>query len=355
MITAIWAQDKNGLIGDNGDLPWHNPDDLKMFKELTLGKTIVMGYSTFASLDFKPLPNRHNVVLTSKTLDVETVSSPEEMCQKYDDFIVIGGAKTYLAFKDVLERCIVTVIDGEYVGNVYVPDLVSGMLETSRTAYTATEKSAAREVIMYQKNYLPEAWSEITNPSQLITDLAGPDVYPEPDKVLNALNYTKPEDVKVVILGQDPYHTPGMAQGLSFSVPDSHKTPPSLRNILKELESDIGHRDSQDLTSWAKQGVLLLNTVLTVERGKANSHKNKGWEPFVDEIITYVDNLPQPIIFVLWGKHAQDKEALIKHKQVLKAAHPSPFSAHKGFFGTKPFSTINRMLTEAGSTPIEWI
>ena len=158
MITAIWAQDTNGLIGNNGDLPWYNPDDLKMFKELTLGKTIVMGYSTFASLGFKPLPNRHNVVLTSKTLDVETVSSPEEMCHKYDDFIVIGGAQTYLAFKDVLERCIVTVIDGEYFGNIYIPDLVSDMLEASRTAYPATEKSAAREVIMYQKNYLPETW-----------------------------------------------------------------------------------------------------------------------------------------------------------------------------------------------------
>lgn len=154
MITAIWAQDKNGLIGNNGDLPWYNPDDLKMFKELTLGKTIVMGYSTFASLGFKPLPNRHNVVLTSKTLDVETVSSPEEMCQKYDDFIVIGGAQTYLAFKHVLERCIVTIIDGEYVGNVYIPDLVSNMLEASRTAYTATEKSTAREVIVYTKGFL---------------------------------------------------------------------------------------------------------------------------------------------------------------------------------------------------------
>ena len=189
MITAIWAQDKHGLIGNNGDLPWHNPDDLKMFKELTLGKTIVMGYSTFASLGFKPLPNRHNVVLTSKTLDIETVSSPEEMCQKYDDFIVIGGAQTYLAFKDVLERCIVTIIDGNYDGNVFIPDLVSGMLEASRTAYTATEKSAAREVIMYYKNYLPEVWSEITNPSQLITDLAGPDVYPEPEFIQNLTRF----------------------------------------------------------------------------------------------------------------------------------------------------------------------
>ena len=181
-------------------------------------------------------------------------------------------------------------------------------------------------------------------------------VYPAREKVFAALELTAPEDVKVVILGQDPYHTPGQAQGLAFSLLDGGKSQPSVRNILKELEDDLGEaRVSQDFTSWAKQGVLLLNTALTVEEGKPGSMM-KLWAPFTEALIQGVSDLPQPIVFVLWGNHAQGYSQLIGDKKhILSSPHPSPFSARKGFFGSKPFSKANAFLEENGLKSIDWI
>lgn len=204
--------------------------------------------------------------------------------------------------------------------------------------------------------YLPESWrNKVSDPTPLIEQLCTSQTYPSKENVLKALTLTAPEDVKVVILGQDPYHTPGAAQGLSFSVPDDKPAQPSLRNILKELKDDIGERQSHDLTKWAKQGVLLLNTVLTVNEGQPNSHANLGWEKFTNEIISYLDSLEQPIVFILWGNYAQKKESLIHHKYIIKSPHPSPFSAHRGFFGSKPFSKANDYLIANGITPIDWL
>ena len=181
-------------------------------------------------------------------------------------------------------------------------------------------------------------------------------VYPAREKVFAALELTAPEEVKVVILGQDPYHTPGQAQGLAFSLLDGGKSQPSVRNILKELEDDLGEaRTSQDFTSWARQGVLLLNTALTVEEGKPGSMM-KLWAPFAEALIKGVSDLPQPIIFVLWGNHAQGYSQLIGDKKyILSSPHPSPFSARKGFFGSKPFSKVNALLEENGLNPVNWI
>lgn len=182
-----------------------------------------------------------------------------------------------------------------------------------------------------------------------------PPIYPAREKVFAALELVAPEDVKVVIIGQDPYHTPEQAQGLSFSLPDGTKTQPSMRNILKELKDDIGiERVSQDLTGWARQGVLLLNRSLTVEEGKPNGMTDL-WVSVTDKLVELIASLPQPIIFVLWGKNAQELEKIVDgRKPCLKAAHPSPFSAYRGFFGTKPFSQINQYLEENGETPIDW-
>lgn len=183
-------------------------------------------------------------------------------------------------------------------------------------------------------------------------------VYPKAQDVFNALVYTPYDDVRVVILGQDPYHGPHQAHGLSFSVQDGVEFPPSLQNIFKELVSDIGcaYPTSGNLTGWAKQGVLLLNTVLTVEQGRAHSHKNKGWEQFTDRIIQVLNDRTEPIIFVFWGRPAQEKAPFITNKQhvILTAPHPSPLSAYRGFFGSRPFSTINQQLEKWGFTPIQW-
>ncbi|MCW6653923.1 uracil-DNA glycosylase [Aerococcaceae bacterium NML201296] len=183
-------------------------------------------------------------------------------------------------------------------------------------------------------------------------------VYPAPNQVFNALKQTEYDQVKVVILGQDPYHGPGQAHGLSFSVPSGIPFPPSLQNIFKELCDDIGCAmpNSGDLTAWAKQGVLLLNTVLTVERGQAHSHKDKGWEQFTDKVISVLNERSTPIIFVLWGRPAQMKRQLITNPQhvILSAPHPSPLSAYRGFFGSKPFSTINRYLSNWQTDTIDW-
>ena len=182
-----------------------------------------------------------------------------------------------------------------------------------------------------------------------------PPIYPAKEKVFAALELVAPEDVKVVIIGQDPYHTPGQAQGLSFSLPDGAKTQPSMRNILKEMKDDIGiERTSQDLTGWAKQGVLLLNRSLTVEEGKPNGMTDL-WVSVTDTLVDIIAGLPQPIMFVLWGKNAQELDTIVAgRKPYLKSAHPSPFSAYRGFFGSKPFSHINRYLEENGETPIDW-
>ena len=183
-------------------------------------------------------------------------------------------------------------------------------------------------------------------------------VFPEEKNVFNALELTPFESVKVVILGQDPYHGFGQAHGLSFSVQKGTSLPPSLKNIYKELQEDIGGElpTEGDLSHWAKQGVLLLNTVLTVEEGNANSHKGMGWERLTNRLIESLNELKHPVIFILWGKPAQDKEKLITNSNhvILKAPHPSPLSAYRGFFGSKPFSRVNDILIQQGQTPIRW-
>jgi len=184
-------------------------------------------------------------------------------------------------------------------------------------------------------------------------------IYPEKENIFNALKFTPPDNVKVVILGQDPYINQGEAHGLAFSVNDGIKIPPSLRNIYKELNIDIEMNIPQtgNLISWAKQGVLLLNTVLTVESGKSNSHIKKGWEIFTDYIIKYLGERETPTVFILWGKNAHSKEKFItqttKHL-LLKSPHPSPLSVFNGFFGCKHFSQTNKFLHENGLEIIDW-
>ena len=182
-------------------------------------------------------------------------------------------------------------------------------------------------------------------------------VYPTQDKVFAALQKTSLKDVRVVILGQDPYHGPKQAQGLSFSVPNELPAPPSLQNILKELEDDIGHRVHHDLTTWAEQGVLLLNACLTVPAGNANGHAGLIWEPFTDAIIRLINDLDRPVVFILWGGYARKKKALITNGQhlVIESAHPSPLSSYRGFFGSRPFSKTNAFLTKHQEAPIDWL
>ncbi|KGX91954.1 uracil-DNA glycosylase [Pontibacillus halophilus JSM 076056 = DSM 19796] len=183
-------------------------------------------------------------------------------------------------------------------------------------------------------------------------------VYPNMHDIYNALYYTSFEQTKVVILGQDPYHGPDQAHGFSFSVKPGVKLPPSLRNMYKELQSDIGVESPNHgyLLSWAKQGVLLLNTVLTVRKGQAHSHKRQGWEMFTDEVIASLNDREEPTVFLLWGKPAQSKRNLIDETKhyVLTAPHPSPLSAHRGFFGSRHFSKTNEILEATGQSPIEW-
>jgi uracil-DNA glycosylase len=183
-------------------------------------------------------------------------------------------------------------------------------------------------------------------------------VYPKQEDIFNALQYTPYRDVKTVILGQDPYHGPGQAHGLSFSVKPDVKIPPSLKNIFKEMQDDLGCDIPNNgyLVKWAKEGVLLLNTVLTVRKGQAHSHKGKGWELFTDRVIQKLNEREKPVIFILWGKPAQEKGKLIddlKHF-ILTSPHPSPFSARKGFFGSRPFSKANELLRKQGEEPIDW-
>ena len=211
------------------------------------------------------------------------------------------------------------------------------------------------------------AWEAYVNPAdfgplfeRVEHAYADSEVYPPRQQLFSAFALTPPEQVRAVILGQDPYHEPGQANGLAFSVRPGVKLPPSLVNIYKERETDLGIAPSLDgdLTHWAQQGVLLLNTVLTVERGKANSHKDLGWQEFTDSVIASLTGLPQPIAFVLWGAQAQKKAkaaaASPYPRLILQTPHPSPLSAYRGFFGSRPFSQINEFLTAHGQAPIDW-
>ncbi|GAB3046578.1 uracil-DNA glycosylase [Virgibacillus ainsalahensis] len=207
------------------------------------------------------------------------------------------------------------------------------------------EKEFEKDYYMKLRSFLRKEYQENT-------------VYPDMHDIFNALHYTTYEKTKVVILGQDPYHGPNQAHGLSFSVRPHVKVPPSLRNIYKELQEDIGVPSPNHgyLTSWADQGVLLLNAVLTVRAGQANSHQGKGWENFTNEVIRKANAKIDPVVFMLWGKNAQTKEELITgtHHLIIKSPHPSPFSAHKGFFGSRPFSRANQFLKDAGRPEIDW-
>lgn len=183
-------------------------------------------------------------------------------------------------------------------------------------------------------------------------------IYPDMYDIFNSLKYTDYNDVKAVILGQDPYHNPGQAHGLCFSVKAGIEPPPSLKNIFKEMQADLGIAppDNGELTDWAKQGVLLLNTVLTVREGKPNSHKGKGWEILTDEIIRKLNDRNVPTAFILWGGNAKAKRPLITNPchAVFTAAHPSPLSAYNGFFGCRHFSAVNEFLRQNGIAPIDW-
>lgn len=185
-------------------------------------------------------------------------------------------------------------------------------------------------------------------------------VYPPPKAIFRAFDLCPFDEVKVVILGQDPYHGRGQANGLSFAVNDGLRVPPSLQNIFKEIESDFGaplKHQSGDLTRWAKQGVLLLNATLTVEAHKAGSHQGRGWETFTDAAVRALSDEREHLVFMLWGNYAKAKGAHIDRTKhlVLESAHPSPFSANNGFFGNRHFSTANRYLKEHGKAPIDWL
>jgi len=183
-------------------------------------------------------------------------------------------------------------------------------------------------------------------------------IFPRKDQVFNAFRYTPYKDVKVVILGQDPYHGEGEAEGLSFSVPLNIRKPPSLVNIFKELHDDLGCPipNHGSLHSWAKEGVLLLNAVLTVVKDHAASHQGMGWETFTDDVIKLVNEKEEPVVFILWGRYARSKKKLITNPKhfVIESAHPSPLSAYNGFFGSRPFSKTNKYLESKGIKPINW-
>ncbi|GAB3266821.1 uracil-DNA glycosylase [Chitinimonas naiadis] len=219
-------------------------------------------------------------------------------------------------------------------------------------------------------NNLPPAWSQLladqtTQPywSELQTFLAaeaakGKTIYPPAEQRYSALTSLAPNDVKVVILGQDPYHGPGQAHGLSFSVPPGVRPPPSLKNIFKEIARDLGHNPPQhgDLSDWARQGVLLLNSVLTVEAEQAGSHRKRGWERFTDALVARLAEQQSGIVFMLWGAYAEAKTDLIDPNRhcILRSVHPSPLSAHRGFLGNGHFSAANDYLQRQQKTPINW-
>ena len=210
-------------------------------------------------------------------------------------------------------------------------------------------------------NILADEWSKpyyIALRQFLKAEYSTQRIYPHMNDIFNALRYTSFEDTKVVIIGQDPYHGAGQAHGLCFSVQRGVEPPPSLKNIYKELNSDIGMEipSHGELTAWARQGVLLLNTVLTVREASPNSHKDKGWEIFTDRVIAELDKKQTPVVFLLWGANARRKAEKISnpiHKKLI-TVHPSPLSAYNGFFGCGHFSKANQILTESGQTPIDW-
>ena len=199
-------------------------------------------------------------------------------------------------------------------------------------------------------------WAELQ--AFVAAERAAHTVYPPHDDVFAALHLTSFADVKVVILGQDPYHGPGQAHGLCFSVNPGVPPPPSLVNIFNELEADLGIPPgrSGDLRPWARQGVLLLNTTLTVRAHEAGSHQGRGWERFSDQVIRAVGEKQERVVFVLWGAHARKKAALVDRRRhvILESAHPSPLAAYRGFFGSRPFSAANAALEEAGRSPVDW-
>ena len=207
------------------------------------------------------------------------------------------------------------------------------------------EEEFTKEYYLNLRHFLKQEYKEQT-------------IYPDMYHIYSALELTPYEEVKVVILGQDPYHGPKQAHGLSFSVQPNIKTPPSLMNIYKELQTDLGYPPVSHgfLESWAKQGVLLLNTVLTVRAGQAYSHRGQGWENLTDAIIKKLNDRDKPIVFILWGKPAQEKVKMIDTNKhiIIKSPHPSPLAAHRGFFGSKPFSKTNQALEQLGETPINW-
>lgn len=192
----------------------------------------------------------------------------------------------------------------------------------------------------------------------LIKEYKTQTIYPDKYDIYNALHFTSYTDTKVVILGQDPYHGPNQAHGLSFSVKPGVKIPPSLNNIFKEIKEDVGCYIPNNgyLVEWAKQGVLMLNAVLTVRKGQPNSHRGMGWEHFTDRVIQLLNEREKPIVFILWGRNAQEKEKFItsSNHYIIKAPHPSPFSANRGFFGSKPFSKTNKFLKSIGTEEINW-
>ncbi|MBC7511249.1 MAG: uracil-DNA glycosylase [Ferruginibacter sp.] len=220
--------------------------------------------------------------------------------------------------------------------------------------------------VQIEPSWKEELKNEFTKPYflEIVTFLkieknAGKIIYPPGALLFNAFNQTPFNKVKVVIIGQDPYHNPGQAHGLSFSVPNGIKPPPSLVNIYKEIQKDLGIAmpvSYGNLTRWAEQGVLLLNAILTVRANEPASHAKIGWMNFTDSVITKISDEKKGVIFLLWGKFAQEKQLLIDETKhfVLKAAHPSPFSADKGFFGCKHFSKTNDLLTNQGLTPVDW-
>ena len=204
----------------------------------------------------------------------------------------------------------------------------------------------------YNKEYFREL---LANVNKYYKDKT---IYPPKNEIFNAFRHTPYKDVKVVILGQDPYHGPNQAEGLSFSVKNDVKKPPSLQNIFKELNDDLNipFPKTNSLIPWADQGVLLLNTVLTVEANHPASHKGLGWEIFTDQVIKLLNEKTTPVVFILWGSFARSKKSLITNKNhyIIESAHPSPFSAYNGFFGSKPFSKTNNYLINKGLTPIDW-
>ena len=219
------------------------------------------------------------------------------------------------------------------------------------------------------KEIFKNGWQEILLPEMekpyykklrqfLIEEYKTNTIYPDMYSIFNALHYTDYNDVKAVILGQDPYHGPNQAHGLSFSVRRGVPAPPSLVNIYKEMQDDLGFPIPNHgcLEKWAREGVLLLNTVLTVRKGEANSHRDKGWEQFTDHIIRLLNERDKPIVFILWGTPAIRKESMIDQTRhyVIKSPHPSPLSAYRGFFGSKPFSRANHFLEDNGVGPIDW-